>query len=104
MMEKRIGCLLVLEDGHLAGVFTERDVLNRLSSDLSQQDRPISEFMTPNPETITRQDSIAFALHAMDLGGYRHIAMVDESGNPQGIISIRDIMRFLCVRFAEIRS
>ncbi len=61
--------------------------------------------MTRSPETIRRQDSIAYALHAMDIGGYRHMVVVDSAtGMPTGILSVRDILRFLCVRFAEIRS
>jgi len=104
MVENRIGCLLVMNGDDLVGVFTERDVLNRVSSDLRQLDRPVAGFMTPTPETVTRDDSIAYALHCMDLGGYRHLPMVDSDSRPVGIISSRDVMRFLCVRFAEIRS
>ena len=88
----------------VVGVFTERDVLNRISPDLTALDKPVSDYMTRSPETIRRQDSIAYALHAMDIGGYRHMAVVDSSGAPTGILSVRDILRFLCVRFAEIRS
>lgn len=104
MAQKNIGCLLVQDSNTLVGVFTERDVLNRVSPDLSALDKPVSGYMTRSPETIRRQDSIAYALHAMDIGGYRHMAIVDKAGAPTGILSVRDILRFLCVRFAEIRS
>jgi CBS domain-containing protein len=104
MAQKNIGCLLVQEGSSVTGVFTERDVLNRISPDMTAMDRPVRDYMTRSPETIRRQDSIAYALHAMDIGGYRHMAVVDSSGAPTGILSVRDILRFLCVRFAEIRS
>lgn len=104
MIDRHIGCMLVEEDGELAGVFTERDVLGKISPDLSRLDRPVSEFMTRSPETITKYDSIAYALHAMDLGGYRHIPIVADAGRATGIISVRDILRFLCARFAQLRS
>jgi CBS domain-containing protein len=104
MAQQNIGCLLVSDESGLAGVFTERDILNRVSPDMTALDRPVRDFMTRSPETIRRQDSIAYALHAMDIGGYRHMAVVDSSGAPTGILSVRDILRFLCVRFAEIRS
>ncbi len=104
MAQKNIGCLLVKESEQLAGVFTERDVLNRISQDLSALDEPVSAYMTRSPETIRRQDSIAYALHQMDIGGYRHMVVVDRYGTPTGILSVRDILRFLCVRFAEIRT
>jgi len=103
LVDNKIGCLLVVADGELAGIFTERDVLNKVSADLNTLDRPVSGFMTSSPETITKQDSIAYALHTMDLGGYRHLPIVD-GGRPTGVISVRDILRFLCIRFAELRS
>jgi CBS domain-containing protein len=104
MAEKNIGCVLVKDCERLAGVFTERDVLNRITPDLDALDEPVGNFMTRSPETIRRQDSIAYALHQMDIGGYRHMVIVDRYGSPTGILSVRDILRFLCVRFAEIRS
>jgi CBS domain-containing protein len=104
LVDKKIGCLLVEDAGLLVGIFTERDVLYKVSGDWSLLDRPVAEFMTAPPVTITRQDSLAYALHAMDLGGYRHMPLVDEVGRPVGVISIRDILRFLCIRFAQLRS
>jgi CBS domain-containing protein len=104
MGQRNIGCLLVQDSSGVTGVFTERDVLNRISPDMTAMDRPVSDYMTRSPETIRRQDSIAYALHAMDIGGYRHMAVVDSEGSPTGILSVRDILRFLCVKFAEIRS
>ena len=105
MSENQVGCLLVIDDqGDLVGIFTERDVLNRFSSDRSRLPDPVGEFMTSAPVTVSQDDSIAYALHAMDLGGYRHLPVVDEDGRPTGIISVRDILRFLCVRYAELRT
>ncbi len=104
MNKHNIGCLLVLDDEELLGVFTERDVLNQAAKNFDTLDHPVAEFMTPSPVTVTKQDSIAYALHAMDLGGYRHMPIVDEAGHPVGVISVRDILRFLCIRFAELRK
>jgi len=101
MVGRRIGCLLVEEDGVLAGIFTERDVLNKVGDDL---DASVATYMTSNPETISKRDSIAYALHAMDLGGYRHLAIVDETGHATGIISVRDILHFLCAQVGDTPS
>jgi CBS domain-containing protein len=103
MVQNKIGCLLVVKNGELAGVFSERDVLNKVAPNLSALDRPVSDFMTASPVSLIKQDSIAYALHAMKLGGYRHLPVLNESGKPTGIISVRDILRFLCIRFAELR-
>jgi len=104
MLENRIGCIVITANGTLLGIITERDVLNKAADDPENMRRPIVEFMTAAPETITGQDSIAYALHAMDLGGYRHLPILDAGGRPTGIISMRDILRFLCVRFADARA
>ncbi|MEO1997456.1 MAG: CBS domain-containing protein [Planctomycetaceae bacterium] len=93
MAQHEIGCLLVSHENALVGILTERDILNK-AQDLSQS---VSELMTPQPDTVTVDDSIAYALHAMHLGGYRHIPVVDDQDVPVGIISVRDVLRFLCV-------
>ncbi len=105
MSQQNVGCLLVVDDNSdLVGIFTERDVLNRFSSDRSRLAAPVGDFMTPAPVTVSQDDSIAYALHAMDLGGYRHLPVVDQDDRPTGVISVRDILSFLCIRFAELRS
>jgi CBS domain-containing protein len=50
--------------------------------------------MTRNPETVSLNDSLALALQKMDVGGYRHLPVV-EDGKPVGVISVRDMMRHL---------
>jgi CBS domain-containing protein len=104
MVGKKIGCLLVVDKGELVGVFSERDVLNKIAPNLSALDRPVEEFMTASPVSLIKQDSIAYALHAMKMGGYRHLPVVNDAGKPTGIVSVRDILRFLCIRFAELRT
>jgi CBS domain-containing protein len=98
LADRRVGCAVIVDDGALKGVFTERDALFRLNVDYAELlGRPISEFMTPNPEVVRSSDTIAIALHKMDLGGYRHLPVVEE-GEVVGVISIRDILRFLTDR------
>lgn len=98
LVDRRVGCAVVVENGELKGVFTERDALFKLNADYVQLlDRPIAEFMTPNPEFIRTTDTIVTALHKMDLGGYRHLPVMDD-GEVAGVISIRDILRYLSDR------
>jgi CBS domain-containing protein len=104
MVEHSTGCVLVEAEGEVTGVFSDRDVLNDVSRDLSLLDSPVSDHMTANPETITKDDSIAYAMHTMDVGGYRHLPVIDDEGKAAGILSTRDIMRFLCVRYAQTRD
>lgn len=110
LVAERIGCVLVVdpdraETEQLVGVFSERDALMRLGvryADLL--DRPISEFMTASPETLGLSDKIAFALHKMDLGGYRHVPVHDEDRVVVGIISVRDILRYLADGILKVQT
>jgi CBS domain-containing protein len=104
MAGQKIGCIIVVDGQTIAGIFSERDALLRLGVDAPQLwDRPISEFMTPQPETLEADDKIAFALHKMDLGGYRHVPILKD-GRLEGVISVRDILRYLTQRIAETAS
>jgi CBS domain-containing protein len=100
MVDERIGCVMVLDKGKLAGIFSERDALMKLNTDAPKfLKRPISQFMTPDPVTLETNDKIAYALHKMNVGGYRHIPILFE-GKLAGVISIRDILRYLTERIA----
>jgi len=96
MLEQDVGALLVVDDaGKLLGIFSERDLLTRVAGLTSAYgELAVSQFMTANPETATPGDSMAFALHKMDVGGYRHLPIVDD-GLPVGVISVRDMLRFI---------
>jgi CBS domain-containing protein len=48
--------------------------------------------MTPNPETVQETNPLAFALRMMDVGGYRHLPVVNGD-KPTGVISVRDVLR-----------
>ncbi len=104
MVRNRIGCVLVVDDDKLTGIFTERDVLNRIGPDRTSLDHPIGEHMTKSPETVKMDDSIAYALHCMSINGLRHMPVVDAEGRAMSIVSARDVLRLLSVRFADIRN
>jgi CBS domain-containing protein len=102
LVDRRIGCAIVSEQGRMVGIISEHDVLMRLGSETPQHaERPVKEFMTNAPESLGLKDKIAFALHKMDVGGYRHIPIVGETGQPVGIISIRDILRYISERLVK---
>lgn len=101
MNTHRTGCVLVQKNGKLAGIFTERDVLRRVMFRDGSGNLPVERFMTPNPETLEPDATIAFALNQMSVGGFRHIPVVSSAGDPIGVLSMRDIVDFLVRLFPK---
>ena len=101
LVDRQIGCVFVVDGDLMVGVFSERDALMRLNVDAAQfAHEPISRFMTPNPQALTGTAKLAFAVQRMDLGGYRHVPIVDGDGRVLGVISVRDILRYLAGKIA----
>lgn len=92
----KIGCVVVVEQGKVAGIFTERDALMKVNDRLDEVgDRTVAEFMTTKVESLPASAKVAFAVHRMDLGGFRHIPIVNENNEPIGLFSVRDILKYL---------
>ena len=100
---KNVGCVLVTgPQGELVGIFTERDLLYRVAGLIKDQDQlPIESLMTPRPTALKLTDTIDRALYLMSLHGFRHVPLVDERERPVGIISFRDIVRFIEDNFIQ---
>jgi CBS domain-containing protein len=97
-----VGCVLVVDAGRLVGVFTERDVLTRVATKGLDPDRTrIDTLMTFDPECLTLDDTTAYALNKMSVGGFRHIPLIDEQGRPTGVVAMRNIVDYLVDLFPE---
>lgn len=96
LSELEVASLLVVDDGKLVGIFTERDVLEKVSECYSRVcDRPISEAMTANPIVVYECDAIAAALAAIAIGGYRHVPVLSMSDEVLGVVSPRRVFDYL---------
>jgi CBS domain-containing protein len=96
------GCVLVVEGDALIGIFTERDLLNRVDhSDVVWSQAMVGEIMTPHPMVIRPDDSLAEALRRLTEGHRRHLPVVTERGAILGLVSIRDILAYIAGRFPE---
>ena len=92
MREHRVGAIMVVQEGALAGIFTERDALIRVLADgRDVQATRLADVMTRNPKTIHPDRSFAEALQMMYGGSFRHVPVVEE-GRPVGMVSARDAL------------
>jgi CBS domain-containing protein len=91
MSKRHVGAALVFDGERLAGILTERDVLNAVASGAIAEAR-VRECMTQHPETVDAGDTTGHAAALMIHGGFRHLP-VAEGSRIVGIISIRDLIR-----------
>jgi CBS domain-containing protein len=95
MQKERHGSVMVVERGRLVGMFTEHDLLTRIAGEAIDIDRtPIADVMTPDPKPLRENDPLAWAMHRMAVGNYRHIPVVDE-GKPVRFVSVRGVLRYI---------
>jgi CBS domain-containing protein len=87
-----VGAVLVMEQGRLEGIFTERDLVRALSHDIGASSQPVTQWMTPNPVTVGPETSVERALEIMLAGNFRHLP-VTEGERVAGVVSIRDLSR-----------
>jgi CBS domain-containing protein len=102
MQRQRIGCILVVDQDRLVGVFTERDVLTKVAAQEVDIDHlRVDEIMTSDPEYLGIDNELVYALNQMSVSGYRHIPLVDHQGRPTGVVSMRDIIDYLASLFPQ---
>ena len=89
-----IGALVALdEDGNVAGILSERDIVRRLRSNAdSLLKQSVSAIMTPKPVTCTREDSVDDVMQMMTGRHFRHMPVV-EHNKLIGVISIGDVVK-----------
>jgi len=102
MMEHNIGALPVLRNGELAGIFSERDIMNRVVAvGRMPGTTKVSEVMTPNPKAVSVEETVENGLFLMREFGFRHLPITDGK-QLKGLISLRDLLlRYLSQKEAE---
>ena len=97
MNAHNIGCLLVTdENDRLVGIFTERDLLDRVIGQVEDlAAAQVNDYMTEDPIALSHDMPIAQALYEMSVHGFRHIPLVDNENRPNGVISFRDVVHHL---------
>ena len=88
------GCVIVSDDGRVAGIFTERDLLTKVLGENVNLDSPISEWMQPAVQTLSPDATIGDAVRLMNEKSFRNIPLV-KKGELVGSISVFDIITYL---------
>ena len=89
----RIGAVVVVDAGRVVGILSERDVVRHLGSDWSAlASRPVSDVMTRNVVSVTRQAMVSDVMERMTDRRIRHMPIVEDD-ELVGIISIGDVVK-----------
>lgn len=93
MAEKRIGAVIVMENGKIAGIFSERDLAHKIAKtkDISL-DIPVSELMTKDVFVVSPDESIDECMAIMTSTRIRHLPVIEDE-KLVGLISIGDVVR-----------
>jgi CBS domain-containing protein len=95
MKRSNSGCALVVDRGKLAGIFTEHDVLGKMTGpEARSPTTAVKDLMTSNPEVLNEQDSVAAALNKMSMGRYRHIPVRKRDGS-YTVTSIKSVLIYI---------
>jgi CBS domain-containing protein len=92
MVQHNIGAVPVLHDGHLVGIFSERDLMSRVVvAGKDAAHTPVNEVMTEDPLTVAPSDNLETCMTLMKRHGFRHLP-VCAGREVKGVISLRDIL------------
>ncbi len=103
MREQNVGCVVLTKQKELTGIFTERDLLQRVVGQVSEWTSPIREFSTLSPVMMKSKEPLRKALALMKKKNFRHIPILEEDGSLKGILSVQNVIQFLAEHFpAEV--
>lgn len=97
LVDNSVGCVVIVDGSECPiGIFSERDAIMKFNGNIdAYSNQPVSEVMSANPQAVRYESKVARAIHLMDIGHYRHLPVVDHEGILVGIISVRDILKYM---------
>ncbi len=98
MSDHNIGAVIIVADGALVGILSERDYARKvILLERSSHETRVSEIMTSKVETVALDDSIDRCMELMTEGRFRHLPVV-EGGTVVGVVSIGDVVKAVIER------
>jgi CBS domain-containing protein len=95
------GCAIVCDEGgQVVGIFTERDLLNKIVGEGVDMNSPVSQFMSPVVETLSTDATIGDAVRLMNEKSYRNVPLVKD-GQLIGSISVFDVITYLAESYPK---
>ena len=92
--ERKIGAVLVMSEGRIEGILSERDIVRVLGErGAAVLEEPVSELMTRKVVSCKQSDTVAAIMEMMTLGKFRHLPVL-EGERVVGLISIGDIVKW----------
>ena len=106
MQKEKVGCIVTSSAGNscdersIRGIFTERDLLERVVDEKVDWEAPISKFTTPSPVALHADEPLRKALYLMRKRNFRHIPIfLKENGKLCGVLSVRNVIRLFAEHF-----
>ncbi len=94
-------CALIINEGVLLGIFTDRDILHRVVDQPKTWEQAVETVMTPKPFTVNSSDPADAALHLMNKKQFRNVPVLDDQGQVIGNLTHFTVVKYLADRFAE---
>ena len=92
--ERRIGAVLVMSQGRLEGILSERDIVRVLAERGAKVlDEPVNSVMTRKVVSCRESDTVGGIMEMMTMGKFRHLPVI-EDGRVVGLISIGDVVKW----------
>jgi len=93
MATRHVGALLVMNQGSLLGIISERDYARKvILKNRSSHDTPVSDIMTSPAVSVTPDDTVHHCMKLMTEGRFRHLPVV-KAGRVVGMLSIGDLVK-----------